>query len=54
MTLRFTGRLLATATRAPRARLTPGQEEPGIAVMREIGTKVEAIVPGGIGSVHWR
>ncbi len=44
----------AISCSVPVARLTPGHEERIVAVMREIRSKVEATIPGGIGPVHWR
>ncbi|MDC0766212.1 IclR family transcriptional regulator [Streptomyces sp. HD] len=44
----------AISCSVPVARLSAGHEERIVAVMREIRAKIEATVPGGGGSVHWR
>lgn len=44
----------AISCSVPVARLSAGHEERIVAVMREIRAKIEAPVPGGGGSVHWR
>ncbi|MEV7995549.1 IclR family transcriptional regulator [Streptomyces sp. NPDC086077] len=44
----------AISCSVPLARLAPGREERIVAVMREIRAKIEATVPGGGGSAHWR
>ncbi|MFJ8540453.1 IclR family transcriptional regulator [Streptomyces sp. NPDC093586] len=44
----------AISCSVPVARLTPDHEARIVAVMREIRAKVEASVPAGGGSVHWR
>ncbi|AWW39654.1 IclR family transcriptional regulator [Streptomyces sp. AS58] len=44
----------AISCSVPVARLTPGHEERIVAVMREIRTKIETVVPVGAGSVDWR
>jgi DNA-binding IclR family transcriptional regulator len=44
----------AVSCSVPVARLTPGQEERIVAVMREIRLQIEGTAPGGGGSVSWR
>ncbi|MEV5514488.1 IclR family transcriptional regulator [Streptomyces flaveolus] len=44
----------AISCSVPVARLTPDHEARIVAVMREIRAKVEATIPAGGGSVHWR
>ncbi|MFD5237514.1 IclR family transcriptional regulator [Streptomyces tendae] len=44
----------AVSCSVPVARLTPDHEARIVAVMREIRAKLEATVPAGGGSIHWR
>ncbi|CAM5554977.1 IclR family transcriptional regulator OS=Streptomyces tendae OX=1932 GN=GUR47_09690 PE=4 SV=1 [Streptomyces tendae] len=44
----------AVSCSVPVARLTPDHEARIVAVMREIRGKLEATIPAGSGSVHWR
>ncbi|MEV7223043.1 IclR family transcriptional regulator [Streptomyces sp. NPDC093681] len=44
----------AVSCSVPVARLTPDHEARIVAVMRETRAKLEATVPAGSGSVHWR
>lgn len=44
----------AVSCSVPVARLTPDHEARIVAVMREIRAKLEAAIPGGDGSIHWR
>jgi len=44
----------AVSCSVPVARLTPDHEARIVAVMRETRAKLEATVPAGGGSIHWR